>query len=203
MAAASAATTAARPHACLLARPSALRARARTARAAPRIDFSAETAAPVDVCASAPHGLALPAPASLARKSPPSLKLSPGKGRALFLAQLRAHHDYCQLQQARLAMVEAEQHEALRLRLAGHISPFERACAALASDSAKRFKALHSNAAACARAPCRLAPCRMSRISAFPSPMPCLRARALLGCAASLPPRRARRVGAGRAGRAL
>ncbi|KAJ1622108.1 hypothetical protein T492DRAFT_846557 [Pavlovales sp. CCMP2436] len=47
----------------------------------------------------------------LPRPSPHSARLSPEKARTMFSAQLKEHASYCQLQVARLAMVDAEQNE--------------------------------------------------------------------------------------------
>lgn len=69
------------------------------------------------------------------------------------VALLQEHQDYCRLQAQRLAIAEAESHDVLKRRLAGEISPFERACAALCPQPTKRFKALHESASACERTP--------------------------------------------------
>ena len=85
------------------------------------------------------------------RHSPPSVRLSPQQARALFVSELKAHSDYCRLQQQRLALLESERNETLALRLAGAITPFERACAQLYERPAKRLKGLEAEACACAR----------------------------------------------------
>mmetsp|Transcript_43088 Transcript_43088/g.101148 ORF Transcript_43088/g.101148 Transcript_43088/m.101148 type:complete len:119 (+) Transcript_43088:1818-2174(+) len=81
----------------------------------------------------------------------------------MFSAQLKEHASYCQLQVARLAMVDAEQNELLALRLDGSISAFDRACAAIAPEPAKRLKKLQHKAAVWSERPEQGARSELSR----------------------------------------